>query len=254
MTDLHDLHLDRGRASSFGSVAAQYDQYRSAFPEQLIADLAELKPDCALDIASGTGRVPRQLASHGIRSLGVELDARMADVARAHGADVEVARFEDWDDRGRSFDLVTIGDAWHWIEPDAGIAKVAKVLRPGGTFARFFNTHTAPENLLSGIESIYAKVAPHLLVHGRPPDESIEWKDPLVASPLFTHHEKRTYEWERSFDADSWIGLTNTVSDHQRADPAQREKLFEMLRAAITFLGGRFVAKGKTFALFAKRA
>ncbi|MGH7284250.1 MAG: class I SAM-dependent methyltransferase [Polyangiaceae bacterium] len=255
MTDIRDLqlHLDRGRAESFGSVAAEYDRFRSPFPEPLIADLAENKPNYALDVASGTGRIPRQLAAHGVRALGVELDARMAQVARAHGVEVEVSRFEEWDDRGRTFDLVTVADAWHWIEPKAGIAKIGKVLRPGGTLARFFNTHKVPENLLAGFESIYAKLAPNVMVHGKLPD-TIEWKDPLEDSPLFTHHEKRIYEWERSFDADSWLGLTRTVSDHQRMDPAEREKLFEMLRGAITFLGGRFVAKGKTFALFANRS
>ncbi len=254
MNDVNDLklHLDRGRAESFGSIAVEYDKHRSPFPDGLIADLVKLRPDRVLDVASGTGRVGRQLLAHGIFALGVELDPRMAEVARAHGMKTEVARFEEWDDRGRSFDLVTVGDAWHWIEPAAGIAKLGKVLRKGGTLARFFNTHALPENLLEGFESIYAKLAPKVVVHGKLPAK-IEWTDPLESSPLFANHEKRVYEWERSFDADGWIALTNTVSDHQRMDPAERAKLFEMLHAAITSLGGRFVATGKTYALFAKR-
>jgi SAM-dependent methyltransferase len=254
MTDVKDLelHLDRGRAESFGSIAVEYDKHRSPFPDELIADLAKIQPDRVLDVASGTGRVGRQLGAHGIAALSVELDPRMAEVARAHGIETEVARFEEWDARSRSFDLVTIGDAWHWIEPAAGVAKIGQVLRKGGTLARFFNTHALPENLLESFESIYAKLAPKVIVHGKLPAK-IEWKDPLESSPLFANHEKRVYEWKRSFDADGWIGLTNTFSDHQRMDPAERAKLFESLHAAISFLGGRFVATGKTYALFAKR-
>lgn len=254
MTDVRDLelHLDRGRAGSFGSVAREYDEHRSPFPDDLIADLARARPDRVLDVASGTGRVGRQLAAHGVRTLGVELDPRMAEVARAHGIETEVARFEEWDDRGRTFDLVTVGDAWHWIEPVAGIAKIGKVLREGGMLARFFNTHALPAELLERFEPIYAELAPKLIVHGKLP-ATIVWTDPLESSALFADHEKRVYAWERSFDADGWIALTNTVSDHQRMDPAGRAKLFGALHAAITSLGGRFVATGRTHALFAKR-
>jgi hypothetical protein len=37
-------------------------------------------------------------------SSGVEVDERMADVARSYGIAVEVAAFERWDDAGRQFD------------------------------------------------------------------------------------------------------------------------------------------------------
>jgi 2-polyprenyl-3-methyl-5-hydroxy-6-metoxy-1,4-benzoquinol methylase len=73
------------------------------------------------------------LAGQGLPVLGVEADGRMADVARSHGIEVEVSPFETWEDRRRRFDLVTCGDAWHWIDPRLGIAKAAGVLSPGGT-------------------------------------------------------------------------------------------------------------------------
>mgnify|MGYP002147678080 CR=1 FL=1 len=254
MTDLRDLelHRDRGRAGSFGSIALEYDRHRSPFPDALIADLAELRPQRVLDVASGTGRVGRQLRAHGVRTLGVELDPRMAEVARAHGIETEVARFEEWDDKGRSFELVTVGDAWHWIEPAAGTAKIGRVLRTGGTLARFFNTHALPERLLERLEPIYAELAPQITVHGRLP-ATIVWTDPLESSPLFARHVRRVYEWQRTFDADGWIAITNTVSDHQRLEPALRAELFARLHAAISALGGRFVATGGTHALFAER-
>ena len=56
----------------------------------------------------------------------------MAEVARRRGLAVEVAAFEAWEPAGRRFDAVVAGQAWHWIDPDAGAAKAAEVLRPGG--------------------------------------------------------------------------------------------------------------------------
>ena len=75
----------------------------------------------------------------------------MAEVARGQDVRVEVARFEEWNDAGRRFDLLTCGDAWHWIEPKRGAAKVAQVLRPGGAFARFWNIQLLDEPVMAAL-------------------------------------------------------------------------------------------------------
>jgi 2-polyprenyl-3-methyl-5-hydroxy-6-metoxy-1,4-benzoquinol methylase len=120
---LDELHLDRARAESFGSVAEQYDRYRPTYPDALIDDLAALQPAQVLDVGCGTGKAAVALARRGLSVLGVELDERMADVARGHGISVEVAAFETWDDAGRRFDLITCAGAWHWIDHGPGVSK-----------------------------------------------------------------------------------------------------------------------------------
>ena len=64
-------------------------------------------------------------------------DPRMAGVARAAGIEVEIATFETWEPAGRTFDAVVAGTAWPWVDPVAGAAKAALVLRPGGVLAPF---------------------------------------------------------------------------------------------------------------------
>lgn len=76
-----ELHLDRARAESFGSVAEQYDRYRPACPDALIEDLVALRPEQVLDVGCGTGKVAVPLAKHGLSVLGVEVDDRMAEVS-----------------------------------------------------------------------------------------------------------------------------------------------------------------------------
>src|SRR5687767_5480708 len=115
-----DLHLDRARAGSFGAAAEQYDRFRPTYPDALIDDLAGLRPARILDVGCGTGKVAVSLAERGLAVSGVDVDERMADIARRHGIDVQVADFESLDARGRTFDLITCGDAWHWIDPDRG--------------------------------------------------------------------------------------------------------------------------------------
>src|SRR6201989_1168008 len=82
--------------------------------------------------ASGPGRFRRP----GGRGLGVDPDARMADLARRHGLEVEVSTFEAWHNAGRSFDSVVSGQAWHWVDPVAGTATAARAARPRGRLRR----------------------------------------------------------------------------------------------------------------------
>jgi SAM-dependent methyltransferase len=133
------LYSNRDRAEAFGAVASAYDRFRPSYPDALISDLAQLAPERALDVACGTGKVAVALLACGIAVLGVEIDPKMAAVARMHGLIVEEGAFETWDDDGRRFDLITCGQGWHWIDPELGNAKAARLLNPGGTLALFWN-------------------------------------------------------------------------------------------------------------------
>lgn len=82
-------------AESFGVDAERYDRtrprYRDAMVEQIVA--ASPGPD-VLDVGCGTGIEARQFQAAGATVLGVEPDARMADLARRTGVEAEVATFE----------------------------------------------------------------------------------------------------------------------------------------------------------------
>jgi SAM-dependent methyltransferase len=232
-----ELHRDRERAESFGSIARLYDRYRPAPAPQFVDELVALRPAKVLDVGCGTGKVARELVARGLDVLGVELDERMAGIAREHGVAVEVSAFETWDDRGRTFDLVTCGDAWHWIDPVRGWRKVGRVLRPGGTVARFWNHHELDEPLRTALREVFERVLPEIdhsggTRHGAPGD------DPRV--------EHRSYPWERSYTADEWVALISTYSVNQTLEPSRLAELQRGLHAAITAHGGTVVVHGAT--------
>ena len=88
----------------------------------------------------------------GCRVLGVDPDARMAALARRHGSRrSRWPTFEDWEPAGRHFDAVVAGQSWHWVDPVAGAAKAARVLRPGGRLAVFWNVVPAPARAGRGL-------------------------------------------------------------------------------------------------------
>ena len=117
-------------------------------------------PTSALDVGCGTGKVAVSLMERGLPVLGVEPDPRMAEVARRHHVAVEVASFESWDPAERTYDLLTAGHSWHWVDPVIGLAKAASLLVPGGTIALFWNYHVLEEPLLAAMENAYRSHAP----------------------------------------------------------------------------------------------
>jgi SAM-dependent methyltransferase len=234
---LAELFRDRGRAESFGSIAGLYDRHRPTAAPEFLDELAALKPRQVLDVGCGTGKVARELLARGLTVLGVEFDPRMASIAREHGVEVEIGAFETWDDRGRTFDLITCGDAWHWIDPVRGWRKVGRVLRPGGTVARFWNHHEVDEPLKSALEAVYRRVAPEVLGVPRSRDTR-DASDPRA--------ENRSYPWVRSYSADDWVALIATYSANQTLEPARLAELQRGLHATIVDHGGTVVSRGST--------
>ncbi len=249
---LDELHTDRARAESFGSVAELYDRHRPAYPDALIDDLAALRPAQVLDAGCGTGKVAVALARRGLSVLGVEPDRRMAGVARGHGIPVEVANFETWDDAGRRFDLVTCGAAWHWIDPGPGIPKVARVLRPGGTIARFWSYHVVDEPLISELDAAYRRYAPEVHRLGHSPGDQAD-ADPLTQNHAFESAETRTYRWECTLSAGEWVALAATFSDHRSLGQVRLAALQQALHVAIETFGGTVRAHGATYVRLARR-
>jgi SAM-dependent methyltransferase len=249
---LEGLHGDRDRAESFGSFAEQYDRLRPSYPAVLVEDLAALGATAVLDVGCGTGRVARALMARGLRVLGVEPDATMAAVARSHGVPIELARFETWDPAGRTFDLLTAGHSWHWVDPGSGLAKAASVTNPGATVALFWNYHALDAPLLEAFESVYAKCAPELDVLGRDPTGSPD-RDPFTGSSLFTRGRSRTYRWSRELSADDWVTMLATFSDHRRLGQGRLRELQDALREAIQASGGTVRSLCGTYVWLSRR-
>jgi SAM-dependent methyltransferase len=254
-----DAHLLRDRAESFGAVAAAYDRYRPGYPADLVDALVDLAPRRVLDVGCGTGKAARLLTARGLDVLGVEPDPAMAAVARTHGLRVEVGAFESWDAAGRTFDLITCAQAWHWIEPRAGAAKASRLLTPGGTLALMWNFDEPAEDVRQAFDEVYARLAPELgplVAAGADRPAQRPYERDLRASGRFAFVRTQTYPWQRELTVDHWLGVLGTQSDHLLLGPQRLAALQVALRAALTdTLGGeqaRVQLTGGTYTVFAR--
>src|ERR1700744_2435078 len=153
-------HMARQVAEGFGADPGRYDRARPTYPADLLERIIAASPGRDfLDAGCGTGISSRLLAAAGCRVLGVDPDPRMAERARRGGTEAEVAKFEDWDPAGRSFDAVTAAQAWHWVDPAPGAARAPAVLRPGGRLAVFWNVFEPPAELRGAFAEAFARQA-----------------------------------------------------------------------------------------------
>jgi SAM-dependent methyltransferase len=257
------LALQRSRL--FAQQAEAYDRFRPTYPDGVIDELLGPVPAGlnVLDVGCGTGIASRQIAQRGAKVLGVELAPRMAEIARGHGIEVEMAAFEAWDPAGRTFDRVTSAQAWHWLDLPIATAKAAAVLRPGGKLCLIWNAGCQPDDLADALEDVYARVVPpggHRLFRGYAASRASEMKagldseiDAISAAPDFGAPTEKWFPWMRAYRRDEWLNQLMSRSDHTALEPAVRDRLFEGIGAAIDDHGGSFVMNFETVLITATR-
>ncbi len=248
-------------AESFGIDAAGYDRARPGYPGALVARIVAGSPGPdVLDVGCGTGIAARQFQAAGCTVLGVEPDARMAGFARARGLAVEVATFEAWDPAGRRFDAVTAAQSWHWVDPAAGAAKAAQVLRPGGRLAIFGHVYEPPAEVAEPFAAAYRRAVPDSrlfagLRANRPLDvyqaAYARLADTIRATERFREPEQWRFDWEQSYTRDQWLALLPTTGGLTRVSPGQLADILEEVGTAIDALGGAFTMNYTTLAVTA---
>jgi SAM-dependent methyltransferase len=247
-------------AESFGVDAERYDRTRPRYPAALVDRIAAGGRDI-LDVGCGTGIAARQLQAAGCSVVGVEPDARMAGFARHGGLAVEVAKFEDWDPAGRTFDAVVAGQAWHWVDPVAGAARAVRALRPGGRLTVFWNAFQPPPDLADAFSAVYRRVMPDSPIK----PEFRSGRDPYATmcamaaggirqTGAFGEPDEWRFDWDRPYTRDEWLDQVPTFGGHSRFPDETMRDLLAGIGTAVDAAGGTFTMRYTTVAVTAALA
>jgi SAM-dependent methyltransferase len=258
-------HQARQIAESFGIDPERYDRTRPRYPGALVDRIVASSPGPDfLDVGAGTGIDARQFQAAGAVVLGIDPDARMADFARRTGVEVEVATIEAWDPAGRDFDAVVAGQTWHWVDPVAGAAKAAQVLRPGGRLAVFWNVFQPPPEAVEAFAAVHDRVLPGSLASGayRREASALDLYSPILtktadgirAAGALGDPEQWRYDWDRSYTRDEWLDVLPTQGLYTQLPPDTLAELLAGIGAAVDALGGSFTMAYTTVAVTAARA
>ena len=242
--------IDRKKDSqSFDTVAGLYDEYRPDYPQELIDSMIALsrlpKEGSILEIGSGTGKATRLFARRGYAVHCIEPGTNLAAVAARNLKDYpqitfEITRFEDWQERLASFDLIMSAQAFHWVPGEVGYPKAARALKPGGSLALFWNMHADLHGQIdSELDEIYRKNAPDFDSPQNAIEETIqERSEEISGTGCFGPLSVRRFPWSCTYQTGEYIGLLNTYSDHIRLPARTRGCLFEEIAGVIDTHGG----------------
>ncbi|HEX4809228.1 MAG TPA: methyltransferase domain-containing protein [Bryobacteraceae bacterium] len=264
---MEEPSIDRkfGR-QAFGVDPGGYHAARPAYPDWVFDVLCErcgLAPNAVtFEIGPGTGTATRRLLELGACPLiAVEPDDRLAAFLRETILDealtVLISTFEEATLPETSFDLGLSATAFHWLDEDLALKKVAKLLRPGGWWAMVWNTfgdqhrpdpfHEATKILLNGPSSPSAAA-------GEMPF-ALDAKARLAAlkrTHEFDSVEHRTSAWSLILDPDQTIALYATYSNIN-IRPDREAVLTELGRVARDKFHGRVTRNMVTSLYVARR-
>lgn len=180
MPGVHELHgIER-----FSDRVADYVRYRPDYPAALLDWLQRehgVTPAWKVaDVGAGTGISSKLFLDAGHEVTAVEPNAPMREAAVAWLGDNP--RFRAVDGRAdatgladASVDLAVVAQAFHWFDPASARREFARILRPGGLAAIFWNSRRlAGTPFLEGYEALlqrygtdYTKVAERYADDGR---------------------------------------------------------------------------------------
>jgi SAM-dependent methyltransferase len=230
-----DGRIAAAAADGFGRGAEAYEQSRPSYPSdavEVIVERAAIGPGSrVLDLAAGTGKLTRLLSATGadvvavepVAAMRAELEAAQPGVEALDGT-AEAIPLPD-----ASVDAVTVAQAFHWFDPPAALAEIARVLRPGGTLVLVWNTRDRSVD--------WVRRFGELLVDGdgdRPFDRYHTVDYPAVVAEggagAFGPVEEWSTSWVQAFDADLLVARAASVSVVASLPEADRQVVLDRIR------------------------
>lgn len=235
------MEKDRALARTFGTEAAAYDRGRPGYPadavEWILTHAATddgALPD-VVDLGAGTGKFTAGLVGRAASVTAVEPDALMRERLETNlpgvvAIDGSAERIPLGDD---SADVVTMAQAWHWVDVPASSTEIARILRPGGVLALVWNVRDTATSWVQDLtEVIGSSIA-----------EEFDTVEPPLGEAL-TRDAYAEFRWSNPVDRDALVALVASRSSVIAMDETERTALWSNLDALLTThpdLAGRTV-------------
>jgi SAM-dependent methyltransferase len=191
--------------------------YSDAAIDRLLALAGVEAPASAIDLGSGAGHLTQALAVRGLDVLALEPN----DAMRRHGM-ARTARFANvrWmegimqDTRlpPQVFALATCGSSFGVADRAQTLREVARILRPGGSFACIWNHRDLDDPLQSRIESHIRANIPDYRYGTRREDQT----ETIVASGLFEEVETVSAPTLHRGPVEPWLAAWRSHATLQR--------------------------------------
>ena len=227
----------------FDTIPEKFDKYRPRYCDELFADIidyAQLVPGkTALEVGPGTGQATEPILKTGCSYLAIELGENFTEFMtnKFGGYDnfqIVNADFETYDFGGERFDLVFSAAAFQWIPEKIGYPKAFDILKSGGTFAMFAGNGGIPDEPIKSLcDEVYKNYFFPEIPYTCKLDKEARGKYGFI------NLEKREYKSFREMNADDFVALKGTHSDHLTLQEPYKSKLFEGFRKIVLDNGNK---------------
>jgi SAM-dependent methyltransferase len=204
------------QGASFDLAAEVYERARPEYPPEAVDWLLPPDAKTVLDLGAGTGNLTRALTARGLDVYAVDPSPKMLDQLRAAvpGATVSVGTAEDIPLADASVDAILVAQAWHWVDQDAALPSVARVLRPGGTLGLIWNLR---DERVPWVERL-TKVM-------HPAESEIFMDTGHIDRGAFGEQESASFEWSLDFTRNELLDLVRSRSYFITADEAEQTSI-----------------------------
>jgi SAM-dependent methyltransferase len=226
----------------FSTRVEHYHKYRPGYPSFLIdflRDACGLAPGHVVaDIGCGTGLLADLFLTNGNRVYGIEPNPDMRAAAERAFAGCE--RFLSIGGRGEcttlpddSVDFVTVGRAFHWLEPAEALREFSRILRLGGWTVIVWLTKRTSSTFLAEYDALLGTYQPNR-------DEMLDRRRRLQGLLTDRAFASWTFGGSRAVTLEDLEGETLSYS----ISPQPGHPLFAPMRLALRVLFGRYQQGG----------
>ena len=252
---------ERNNRTHFDDIVLQYDFIRPKYPEELFNDIIEFtkanRTKVALEIGAGTGIATLPFLKAGFTVTAIDIGVNMVEHLKNKFNDfknfsVINSAFEDAVLIDNIYDLIYAGTAFHWVDAEIGCPKVFKLLKNGGVVALFrYNMFQVEgERTWEKFQPIYEK---HYYSYYTTTERPKKIPKADYFTPLeikkgyrfeslkdygFTDITNKLYDVSATYNADDYITLLETMSDHRNLPEENRTALNSEIRDTILNHGG----------------
>lgn len=240
------------RRMSFNANAAAYRRGRPPYPAavfDLLAERCGLRPGSrVLEIGAGSGLATGALLAAGARVVAVEPGESLAALLVAdHACDrleICVSDFETADLSGE-FDLAVAATALHWLDPATSTELIARLVRPGGWLAAWWNEFgdaRRPTLFRDRLDEVYHDLLPAETGYRDSRSQALDtdrWRGQLTAGGFFGDVSVEIIEWQQILTPQTARDQWSTFPNIAELTPPDRARFLSRLSSIIEDLGGQ---------------
>jgi ubiquinone/menaquinone biosynthesis C-methylase UbiE len=201
----------------FNALAEQYDAYRPHYPAEALLFLVTLgeldRTSDVADIGTGTGRIALELAKYVRMVYAVDTASVMLEQLQISAAEAGLSNIRTIESPGEatglqseSLDLVTLAQAFHWMDKSASLKEASRILKPHEPLVLLWNQVTnTQDRYYTEIVSLIKKY--NSAYKGGTDILSADFPNRIGESRLFGPVERYTFPFEAHYTPENYVGF-----------------------------------------------